>query len=83
MDAARRAAAFSTSSMPRDTATNCLPPFAVWAWRASFQRRSTSPYRSGPSKTWIKVKKSEGASCNPRHGWDVLADMSFDRVNCE
>ncbi|MGC2686594.1 MAG: DNA ligase [Pseudolabrys sp.] len=46
-------------------------------------KKIDAAYRSGPSKTWIKVKKSEGASCNPRHGWDVLADMSFDRVNCE
>ena len=46
-------------------------------------KKLSSGYKSGPSKAWIKVKKSEGASCNPRHGWDVLADMSFDRVNCE
>jgi ATP-dependent DNA ligase len=35
-------------------------------------KKLNATYRSGPSKTWIKVKESEGAGSNPSHGRDVL-----------
>ena len=35
-------------------------------------KRITSVYKSGPSKTWIKVKNPEGAGSNSHHRWDFL-----------
>ena len=35
-------------------------------------KKLDAPYRSGPSKTWIKVKNPKALSCNARCGWQVL-----------
>jgi hypothetical protein len=40
-------------------ATKCLPPFASSGWGDRFKELD-APYRSGPSKTWIKVKNQTG-----------------------
>ena len=37
------------------TARPCSGTSAAWAWRASC-RSVDAPYRSGPSKTWLKSK---------------------------
>jgi hypothetical protein len=43
--------------------------------------RYYAPYRSGPSETWIKVKKSESAGGNASTRWNVLI-VSSDTESC-
>jgi hypothetical protein len=46
--------ASNTWNTPRATATNCLlPPLGL---EGIVSKKLDAPYRSGPSKTWIKVK---------------------------
>ena len=46
-------------------------------------KKLDAPYRSGPSKTWIKVKNPKAPAATRAMDGNVLADVSFDRVNCE
>jgi ATP-dependent DNA ligase len=43
--------------LPRDMAIKCLPPSVTSVLRVS--KRLDAPYRSGPSKSWIKVKNPD------------------------
>jgi len=39
-------------------------------------KKLDAPYRSGPSKVWIKVKKSEGARSDTGHRWNILTSLA-------
>ena len=32
-------------------------------------KKLNAPYRSGPSKNWLKIKNPQSAGSNPRAGW--------------
>jgi hypothetical protein len=50
-------------STPKVMAINCLRRFCkLGLVEGIVSKKLNAPYRSGPSKTWIKVKKSEGVS---------------------
>jgi hypothetical protein len=46
---------FNMSSTPRAMAQKCLRRFVSLAWKDCLKELD-APYRSGPSKNWIKVK---------------------------
>ena len=49
-------AASNTSNMPKVTEIGCLTLRVRLAWRAIVSKKLDAPYRSGKSKTGIKVK---------------------------
>ena len=46
-------------------------------------KKLDAPYRSGPSKTWIKVRKSEGPGCNSRYRRHILKKFSRPAISEE
>ena len=45
-----------TMSHMARTLSSLLGLTGAWGWRASCQKQTDAPYRSGPSKTWLKSK---------------------------
>ena len=39
-------------------------------------KKLNSPYKSGPSKAWLKIKKSESAGSDPCSRWHILRSMT-------
>ena len=39
-------------------------------------KKLDSPYKSGPSKAWLKIKKSESAGSDPCSRWHILRSMT-------
>ncbi len=52
----RRDDGLQTSSVLKAMASRYSSTRAALAWRAIVCKRADSPYRAGPSKTWLKVK---------------------------
>ena len=38
-------------------------------------KKLNAPYRSGPSKNWLKIKNPQSAGSNPRAGWKFLVEL--------
>jgi bifunctional non-homologous end joining protein LigD len=52
-------AVFNTSNTPKVTARKCSKPSASLALRGIVSKKLDAPYKSGPSKAWLKIKNPD------------------------
>jgi ATP-dependent DNA ligase len=51
--------ASSSAPTPTKTALQSSSRLAAWGWEGIVSKRLSAPYRSGPSRDWLKIKNPD------------------------